>query len=85
MTSLEVFRVKRITVTAIAIVLFAFGWGARAVASSNENELRYKEIGGDGPNLIIRGECFTAEDVTTLRLVEWRGVDRPVTYRCVQP
>ena len=48
--------------------------------------LRYREVDGNGPRLVIRGDgCFSEEVVTTLRLVEWVGSDRRVVYRCVTP
>jgi len=78
----------RITLAAMAIVLIAFWIGAQAVAvrATGTEPLRYRELGGDGPNLVIKGTgCFSQEDVTELRLVEYDGANTRVVYRCVQP
>ena len=46
--------------------------------------LRYREVGGDGPVLIVRGAgCLQAEDSLELRVVSYTG-DK-VIYKCIAP
>jgi hypothetical protein len=55
-------------------------------AAGTDGPLRYREIGGDGPALVIKGRgALQTEDSTTLELVQWEGTDAPVVYRVIQP
>jgi hypothetical protein len=70
---------------AVGIVLVAVAIVCMAVVANatGDRTLRYRTE--DGRVLVVRGEgCFSQEDVTRLRLVEYDGPDR-VVYRCVTP
>jgi hypothetical protein len=68
-----------------SVLLAGFGVG-RATAGGDVRSLRYREVGGDGPLLIVKGEgCLQAEDSLRLRPVAYVGGDDPlVVYRCIE-
>jgi hypothetical protein len=83
---------KRAAAALLFVALLAgFGVG-KATATGEVKFLRYREVGGDGPTLIIKGEgCLQAEDSIRLRPVAYVGGGEPgssddlVMYRCKTP
>jgi orotidine-5'-phosphate decarboxylase len=71
---------------AFTILLAGIGVG-RATAGGDVRSLRYREVGGDGPVLIVKGRgCLQSEDSLRLRPTAYVGGDDPlVVYRCVTP
>ena len=74
------------------LALVALAGTAAHATTSTTRRLEYREVGGDGPRLIVKGEgCLQAEDSTTLRLVDYRGDGQPgaegdtLVYRCIAP
>ena len=74
--------------TALAFTMLLAGIGmGRATAGGDVRSLRYEEVRGNGPTLIVKGQgCLQAEDSLRLRAVAYvGGADPLVVYRCVTP
>lgn len=78
---------KRTLVGVIAASLLIVSMlGIARATGRGTHPLTYKEQGGNGPRLVVKGEgCLQAEDSTRLRLVEWTGAEGKAVYRCIQP
>ena len=71
--------------TKVAAVTGALAIALAVPASAGSSDpLKYREVGGDGPRIVVRGGgCLQAEDSLELEVVEYTG--EKVVYRCVQP
>ena len=59
--------------------------GAAVGANATGTVHRYDNVNGNGPTVVIRGAFATAEDMTTLRLVDYDPANDRVVYRVVNP
>lgn len=77
-------KMKKGMIAAGLTVSLVSGMGLHsAFAGPNSDSIRFESK--SGRVLIVRGDrCFSQEDVTKLRLVEYEGPDF-VVYRCVTP
>ena len=82
-------RTRRAAVAlAFSMVLLGIGIGSSmAHAGRQVRVLRYEEVNGNGPTLIVRGRgCLQAEDSLRLRKTAYVGGSDPlVEYRCIIP
>ena len=79
-------RTRRAAVAlAFSMVLLGIGIGSSmAHAGRQVRVLRYEEVNGNGPTLIVRGRgCLQAEDSIRLRPTAY--IDGLVEYRCIIP
>jgi hypothetical protein len=74
------------TLTSVAVAVGA----THALAATGHEAVRFDRVSSTHPTLVdrvvVRGDgCFTAEDMTRLRLVSWAPERETVVYRCVKP
>jgi hypothetical protein len=70
--------------TALMFSAILFGFGVGKATAAGDAVLRYKEVGGNGPILVVKGiGCLQAEDSLRLKVVSYTG--EKVVYRCVVP
>jgi len=75
----------RNVLTAVVITASVMFGSFVAHATSTSDALHYNERNGNGPTLVIRGAFATAEDMTTLRLVDYDPTHDRIVYRVVNP
>ena len=73
------------TIITALVVTGSVLFGSFVARATSTETVKYDPRNGNGPTIIIRGAFATAEDMTTLRLVEYDPENDRVVYRVVTP
>ena len=72
-------------ILAAVVITASVMFGSYVAHAASTETLKYDERNGNGPTLVIRGAFATAEDMTTLRLVDYDPAHDRVVYKVVTP